>query len=178
MSNRTKTYIAGDWDGDSDAITQLHKWNDSSYWGLHFVDVHELTSSKDYSLNCSIKSSLRQRMKISKTFVLIVGEETNTVRSGSCSYCLFNNSQGLLCSKDKFKDNRSYVQFECDLAKKAYDEGNIKIVVLYNSTVVKRGLCPEVIRWIGTHAAMKHRVDNYYGSYIDWDYPTVKNAIK
>lgn len=27
MTYRTKTYIAGEWDGDSDAIEQLYKWN-------------------------------------------------------------------------------------------------------------------------------------------------------
>lgn len=33
---RTRTYIAGDWDNDKDAVDQLHKWNDSNYWNLSF----------------------------------------------------------------------------------------------------------------------------------------------
>ena len=28
MGYRTKTYIAGEWDGDSVAIEQLYKWNE------------------------------------------------------------------------------------------------------------------------------------------------------
>ena len=28
MAYRTKTYIAGDWDHDKDAMEQLHKWMD------------------------------------------------------------------------------------------------------------------------------------------------------
>lgn len=36
MAYRTKTYIAGDWDHDRDAVEQIHKWN------LDFHDVHEL----------------------------------------------------------------------------------------------------------------------------------------
>lgn len=51
---RTRTYIAGDWDNDKDAVDQLHKWNDSNYWSLSFTDAHDLTSSRDSSLNCTI----------------------------------------------------------------------------------------------------------------------------
>ena len=85
---KTRTYIAGDWDNDKDAVDQLHKWNDSNHWSLSFTDAHDLTSSRDSSLNCTIKSSLKTRMNASKTFVLIVGNHTasattamlNTVR--------------------------------------------------------------------------------------------------
>ena len=85
MTNRTKTYLAGDWTGDKDAIQIIKKWNESDNYGLTFRDVHELTNSSDDSLNCSIKRSLRQRMSISKTFVLIVGDKTTSLRSGACS---------------------------------------------------------------------------------------------
>ena len=37
-SYRTCTYIAGDWTGDSSAIEELHKWNESDHWGLSFTD--------------------------------------------------------------------------------------------------------------------------------------------
>lgn len=84
---RTCTYIAGDWTGDSSAIKELHKWNESDHWGLSFTDVHSLTQSRDSSQNCSIKSSLRTRMNYSKIFVLIVGEQTNSVTSGACFWC-------------------------------------------------------------------------------------------
>ena len=43
MVYRTRTYIAADWTGDSNAVDQLHKWNDSNYWGISFTDAHELT---------------------------------------------------------------------------------------------------------------------------------------
>lgn len=70
---RTRTYIAGDWDNDKDAVDQLHKWNDSNYWNLSFTDAHDLTSSRDSSLNCTIKASLKTRMDASKhSFLLLV----------------------------------------------------------------------------------------------------------
>ena len=80
MTYRTKTYIAGDWTGDSDAIKKLYEWNESNYWSLSFIDAHEITKANDTSLNCSIKSSLKTRMDASKKFVLIVGENTNVLR--------------------------------------------------------------------------------------------------
>lgn len=84
MYYRTRTYIAADWDTDSDAVEQLRKWNDGNYWSLSFSDAHDLTQARDSSLNCSIKNSLRTRLEASKTFVLIVGKNTLSVRSGSC----------------------------------------------------------------------------------------------
>lgn len=30
MAYRTRTYVAGDWTGDKNAIDQLFKWNDST----------------------------------------------------------------------------------------------------------------------------------------------------
>ena len=84
---RTRTYIAADWSGDYDAVEQLHKWNNSKHWSLSFTDAHDLMQARDNSLNCSIKSSLNKRLDASKAFVLIVGNNTTTVRSGSCQYC-------------------------------------------------------------------------------------------
>ena len=31
MAYRTRTYIAADWTGDSDAVKKLHQWNDSKF---------------------------------------------------------------------------------------------------------------------------------------------------
>ena len=38
MYYRTKTYLAGDWTGDKDAIDKIHFWNDSGYYSLDFVE--------------------------------------------------------------------------------------------------------------------------------------------
>jgi hypothetical protein len=104
---RTKTYIAGEWDGDNNAIQQLHAWNNSRHLNLSFSDAHELTQARDSSLNCSIKSSLDRRLNASKTFILVVGEKTNTVRSGSCHYCDSYNSWTGGCGRGYSTDIRS-----------------------------------------------------------------------
>lgn len=71
MYYRTRTYIAGDWDHDKDAVEALYWWNESSRYGLSFSDAHELKQARDTSLNCSIKKSLAERLDASKTFILI-----------------------------------------------------------------------------------------------------------
>lgn len=169
MAYRTKTYIAADWDGDKDAVDQLHKWNDSNYWSLSFYDAHDLTQARDGSLNCSIKTSLGTRLDISKTFVLIVGGNTKTVRSGSCQYCNSYNSWTKSCARGHSVDYRSYIEYECD---KAVRDG-LKIVVLYNAATVNKTKCPDAIKNIGTHAAMCYYKDGKYY----WDYQSVKNAL-
>lgn len=169
MANRTKTYIAADWSGDKDAVDQLHKWNDSNYWDLSFVDAHDLTQARDESLNCSIKSSLGKRLDISKTFVLIVGNNTNTVRSGSCQYCGSYNSWTKSCARGYYVDYRSYIEYECQ---KAVRDG-LKIVVLYNAATVNKSKCPDTIKAEGEHLAMCYYRDSQYY----WDYQAVKKAL-
>ena len=163
--SRLYTYIAGDWTGDSDAIEQLHKWNKSKYCGLSFRDAHDLTQSRDDSLNCSIKASLRYRLDESHTFVLVVGKDTMTRRAGSCQHCFEANKCGN-------QTHKSYIECECD---KAANDG-LKIIVLYNSTRIYRDRCPEVLRWKGTHVAMK-TWNSLYGL-TDWDYYAVKSAFE
>ena len=83
-------------------IFKLPLSNNSNYWSLSFTDAHELTQSSDSSSNCSIKASLKKRMDASKRFVLIVGDSTNTVTAGSCSWCGSYNSHTYACAKKAF----------------------------------------------------------------------------
>ena len=166
---RTRTYIAADFDHDKDAVDQLHKWNDNNYWSLSFTDAHSLQTSSDNSLYCSIKASLKYRMDGSKTFVLIVGEKTNTITKGGCQNCNSYNSHTYACARGHSVDYRSYIKYECDKA----IEAGIKIIVLYNSTKIDKSKCPEVLKNVGTHAAMVYYKDGKYY----WDYQSVKKAF-
>lgn len=174
---RTFTYLAGDWTGDKDAIEQILKWNEGNKWNLHFKDVHKITQSYDESNNCSIKASLAKRMRISKTFVLIVGSDTNRLRSGACYLCdNYSNNMftfGPICRLGNTVDNRSYIEYEVSLAKAAYERSEMNIVVLYKSVNVNKSLCPEPLRYIGQHVPML----KWQGQDRIWDYNSVKNAI-
>lgn len=169
MTYRTRTYIAGDWTGDEDAINQLHKWCDSNYWGLHFTDAHDLHQSNDGSLNCSIKKSLSLRMDASKTFVLIVGDKTNSLTAGSCQHCSHYSAYSRYCRNGHSVSLKSYIEYECE---KAVRDG-LKIIVLYNSTSINRNLCPESVRWTGIHASMQ----KWENGTLYWDYKSVKDAF-
>lgn len=170
---RTRTYIAGDWTGDIDAINQLKKWNDSQYWNLSFTDAHEEIQARDSSLNCSIKRSLKERLDMSKTFILIVGKNTKDLTAGGCRYCDSYNSWGGYCARRNSVDHRSYIEYECEKAYEAYRRGEMKIVVLYNSTYVDKSKCPDILRYTGNHAPMLS--GSLYGK--SWDYYSVKRAI-
>lgn len=169
MTYRTKTYIAGDWDGDQTAIKKLYEWKDSDWRTLDFVDAHEYTQARDSSLNCSIKRSLKARLDISKTFVLVVGEKTKTNRAGSCQYCSNYSPYYSKCRSDYSVDYRSYIEYECEQAVKA----GMKIVVIYNSLKVDRSKCPDVLASQGTHLPIKY----ISGTSYYWNYTAIKNAI-
>ena len=62
-------------------------------------NIFRITKTPDLSLDefvfCSIKASLKTRLDASKTLVLIVGENTKNLKSGSCAYCgSYNSYQG------------------------------------------------------------------------------------
>ena len=170
MVYRTKTYIAADWDNDIDAVNQLLKWNESEYYsGIDFVNVHEFIQARDSSYPCSIKQSLSQRMDMCKLFILIVGDKTNSVTKGSCNYCGRYRRLENMCFSNRYQNNKSFIDFECDRAKRDFLAGKIKILVLYNSSYVYKDRCPESLRNIGVHYAMKTN-----GNY---DYQKVKFAL-
>ncbi len=174
MYYRTRTYLAGDWDGDSDLIQQIQRWNNSGYFALDFTDSHDLTQARDGSLNCSIKKSLATRLNASKKFVLIVGASTDSVLSGSCRYCGDYSSYYSRCSHGYGVDYRSYIKYECDHAKRDYNNGDMDIVVIYNYLTVHKDKCPEAVRNIGTHIA---GITWDANGNTKFDYQTIKNVI-
>lgn len=172
MPYRTKTYIAGDWTGDKDLIDKLHEWNESSYFKLHFSDVHKYIQARDSSLYCSIKRSLSDRMNLSKTFIFIVGKQTDNLTKGSCQYCKhYLNFQGThICFKNNHSDTRSFIEFEYQKAIK----DNLRIIVLYNYSTIYKDKCPDLLKNIGTHIPAYYFGAN--GGKI-WNYTKIRNAI-
>lgn len=171
---RTRTYLAGDWDGDSNLINKIKEWNDNGYLALDFTDAHALTQARDGSLNCTIKNSLAWRMNASKRFVLIVGDKTDTVTSGSCQYCEDYKSFFQECNRKHSVDLRSYVKYECEIAARDYRSNKIKVVVIYNFMNVYKYKCPEAVRNIGIH--IPGIICDSNGN-KRFDYQAIKNAI-
>jgi hypothetical protein len=163
MFYKTRTYIAADWTSESDAIEKLEKWNNSKYWGLSFTDAHKLSSCRsDDTNNCNIKKNCSQNLDHSKFFVLIIGENTKSIRAGYCMYC-----KAYCTCKYIYKTNKSFVEYECDYAVR----NNLPIIVLYNSTKVDKSKCIDsVVNIAKAHAKMKK-------SDGSWDYQSVKEAF-
>ncbi len=164
---RTKTYIAADWDHDYDAVSQILDWNDDDYYSsFNFVNVHDFVQAKDDSLYCTIKRSLSKRMSMCKTFILIVGEHTNSITKGGCQNCRNYIKFFDLCTKGHSISTKSYIDYECESA----INNNLDILVLYNSNRVQKELCPEIIRDVGVHIPMKKD-----GAYL---FAMVRNGLK
>jgi len=168
---RTRTYVAGDWDGDKNLIEKLYQWNESECWSLCFSDAHSLMQSRDTSLPCSIKKSLAERMSASKTLLLVVGENTDSIKKGSCQYCDSYNGWTHSCAKGHSIDYRSYIHYECEKAQK----DGLNIIVVYNYEVIVRSKCPGAVRYIGDHINGYYKGDD--GIYY-WNYDEIKKAIE
>lgn len=171
---RTRTYLAGDWDGDKDIISIIQQWNKSENWALDYSDAHILTQARDSSLPCSIKRSLLERLNASKTFVLIVGRKTKEVTKGSCQYCSRYSGYYKRCTGSMSTDLRSFVEYECEKAEEAAIEGHMKIVVIYNSAYVYKERCPECLKGLGIHIPGKIK---YNDGTEGWNYKKIKQAI-
>lgn len=167
--SRTKTYIAADWDSDSKVVEKLYEWNKSDFYNLHFLNVHDEKQSRDSSKYCSIKKSLKERMDISKTFVLVVGPNTNSITKGSCRYCERYSSYFSKCLDNYSLDHRSYIDFECEKAV----EAGLKIIVIYNYANIDKSKCLRSVKNKGIHLPFYYYKDGqcYY------NYTAIKKAI-
>ncbi len=165
---RSFTYIAADFDHDKDAVDHLCYLKNRGV--ISFLNAHELQQSYDSSLSCSIKNSLKYRMDNSYKFVLIVGSHTRTVTKGGCQLCDSYNSYTMHCARGYSVDYRSFIEYECDKAV----EAGLEVVVLYKSTSVDRELCPECVRWQGSHQKMF-----FFGTdwQLHWDDGAIERAM-
>lgn len=76
MPYRNKTYIAFDADSDIRYYRLMTAWKQSDNTDFDFYDAHDLTNIWQHSSEETIKRSLRERLKNTKIFVILVGEKT------------------------------------------------------------------------------------------------------
>ena len=72
MIYRTRTYIAADWDSDSNAVEQLNKWNDSNYFSYRLLML--TTYSRHVTIVLIVASrvlSLQGLMRLRHLFLLL-----------------------------------------------------------------------------------------------------------
>ena len=103
--------------------------------------------------------------------MLVVGDKTKTATKGSCQFCSRYSSFWGSCLASGTPSFKSFITYECE---KAVRDG-LKIIVLYNSTIVQKSKCPDVIKDVGKHiAAIYKGTDNKYY----WNYQEIKKAIE
>lgn len=76
MSYRSKIYTAFDADSDIHYYRLMQAWKQNDNTEFDFNNAHDLNDIRPWSSEDSIKTALRERIKNSKIFILLVGEKT------------------------------------------------------------------------------------------------------
>ena len=79
-----------------------------------------------------------------------------------------------MAAKRVIKSVVSFIEYECEIAAKAYRDGEMKVVVLYGAASVRRSKCPEAVAYIGTHIPMEYKGQD---GKTYWNYQEIKKAI-
>jgi MTH538 TIR-like domain (DUF1863) len=76
MAYANKTYVAFDADSDIRYYRLMQAWKHNDNTSFNFYDAHDLTNIMKWSSEESIKSSLQERLRNTKVFIILVGEKT------------------------------------------------------------------------------------------------------
>jgi len=76
MAYRNKTYVCFDADSDIRYYRLMQAWKQNDNTDFDFYNAHELFRILPTSSEETIKHNLRERLKNTKVFVLLVGEQT------------------------------------------------------------------------------------------------------
>jgi hypothetical protein len=76
MSYRNKVYVAFDADNDIHYYRLMQAWKQSDNHSFDFSDAHDSNNLRNGSSEVTIKAKLSERLRNSKVFILLVGEQT------------------------------------------------------------------------------------------------------
>lgn len=76
MSYTNKTYVAFDADNDIHYYRLMQAWKQNDNTSFNFYDAHDLTNIMSWSSEESIKQSLQERLRNTKVFILLIGDNT------------------------------------------------------------------------------------------------------
>ncbi len=75
MAYTNKTYVAFDADNDIHYYRLMQAWKQNDSTSFNFYDAHDLNNVRVYSEE-SIKRNLQERLRSTKVFILLVGDNT------------------------------------------------------------------------------------------------------
>jgi len=76
MPYANKAYVAFDADNDIRYYRLMQAWKKIDGSSFGFYDAHDLTNIMSWSSEETIKSSLRERLKNTKVFLILIGDRT------------------------------------------------------------------------------------------------------
>src|SRR5262249_3822746 len=76
MGYRDRVYVAFDGDNDIHYYRLMTAWKQHDNIPFNFSNAHDLNYARDSSQEESIKRQLRERLKLSQVFVLLIGAST------------------------------------------------------------------------------------------------------
>jgi len=76
MSYKNKTFVSFDGDTDMHYYRLMQAWKQNDDMSFNFYNAHDLNFARDTSTEESIKSQLMERLRNTKVFVLLIGENT------------------------------------------------------------------------------------------------------
>ena len=76
MAYRNKTYVCFDADNDIHYYRLMQAWKQSDNTNFNFYDAHDLNNLLSTSTEETIKRKLRERLKSTKIFIVLIGEQT------------------------------------------------------------------------------------------------------
>ena len=79
MAYRNKTYVCFDADNDINYYYLMLAWKENERIAFDFQNAHEINNLRDGSSEETIKSKLRERLKNTKVFIVLIGEHTKNL---------------------------------------------------------------------------------------------------
>lgn len=79
MAYRNKAYVCFDGDNDISYYRLMKAWHENENFDFTFYDAHDLMQARDSSSDETIKRSLRERLKNSREFIALIGENTKNL---------------------------------------------------------------------------------------------------
>lgn len=76
MAYRNKTFVSFDGDNDIHYYWLMRAWKQSDRTEFKFFDAHDINTTRNSSLESTIKRRLRERLLNAKVFVSLIGENT------------------------------------------------------------------------------------------------------
>ncbi len=144
MAYRSKIYTAFDADSDIHYYRLMQAWKQNDNTVFDFNNAHDLNEIRSWSSEDSIKTALRERIKNSKIFILLIGEKTkfqNTYVRWEIEQAL---KLGLPIIAVNLNGKRSIDETRCPLILR---ENKLAIHVSFNRAIIQRA----IEKWPSSH---------------------------